>query len=122
MQYKTPDCQDQLSQSAPRLQEIVAYFDSLSTGFGIECIITRVWDAVCGDSGVHEAHRAVDLRDETRPSPTDSARLYTDDQVVSIVQAINEKYPRADGKLVCIHHSFQGMPYHFHLQIPFDWV
>lgn len=122
MQYKTPDCQDQLSQVPAKLQEVVAFFDSLSTAYGIECVITRVWDAVCGDSGVHEAKRAVDFRDETRPTDTDSVCLYTADQVAAIVAAINEKYPRTDGKVVCMHHSFQGAPFHFHIQIPFDWA
>jgi hypothetical protein len=122
MIYKTPDCEDQLKNSAPKLQEVVGYFESLSLAAGIEPVITRVWDAVCGDSGVHEAHRAVDFRDETIPYANESKNLYTQEQVDSIVKAINEKYPRTDGKPVCLHHSFQGAPHHFHVQIPADWA
>ena len=122
MIYKTPDCEEQLKQTPQKLQDIVTVFDALSQGYGIESVITRVWDAVCGDSGVHEAHRAVDFRDETVNSLGQSTFLYSPSQTDTIVNTINERYPRSDGKLVCIHHSFQGAPHHFHLQVPIHWA
>lgn len=122
MIYKTPDCENQLKQSSQKLQDIVMVFDSLSQRYGIESVVTRVWDAVCGDSGVHEAHRAVDFRDETHDAGGVGTHLYSPTQIDTIVNTINERYPRADGKLVCLHHSFHGMPEHFHLQIPASWA
>jgi hypothetical protein len=115
--YKTPDCETQLKASPTKLQEIADYFVHLSEGYGVDPCVTRVWDAVSGDSGVHEAHRAVDFRDEH-----DGRSLYTTGQVLAIVTDIKRKYPRDDGKLTCLHHSFQGGLYHFHLQIPIAWV
>jgi hypothetical protein len=122
MIYKTPDCEDQLKQCCQKLQDIVTVFEGLSQGYGVEPVITRVWDAVCGDSGVHEAHRAVDLRDETVDALGVSHWLYTPAQTDTIVNTINERYPRSDGKLVCIHHSFNGGPHHMHLQVPIGWA
>lgn len=122
MIYKTPDCEDQLKQSSQKLQDIVMVFDALSQGYGIESVVTRVWDAVCGDSGVHEERRAVDFRDETVDAMGVSHWLYNPAQADTIVNTLNERYPRADGKLVCIHHSFQGAPHHFHLQVPIGWA
>lgn len=121
MNFKEPQCSDQLYSSHPKLVEVANAFDTISNTFNIDAVVTRVWDAVCGDSGVHEAHRAVDFRDETR-GPNGSEFLYTADEINQIVGHINECYPRDDGKLTCIHHSFQGMPYHFHIQIPLKWT
>lgn len=122
MTYKDPVCEEQLKQSPQKLQDMASLFDALSHKYGIDAVVTRVWDAVCGDSGVHEAKRAVDFRNETIDSLGHSHFLYTPDQIDTIVHTINERYPRHDGKLVCIHHSFHGAPHHFHLQIPVSWA
>ena len=122
MKFKEPELQAQFNELPPRLQEIGLFFDQLSDEMGIDAVATRIWDPVPGDSGVHEAHRAIDFRDETRSSDGQSAFLYTADQVNHILTTINNQYPRTDGKLVAIHHSFNGMPYHFHLQIPIGWI
>lgn len=116
MKFKTDSAKEQLGQSCAKLQEVVAYFEQLSLKEGIEPLCTRMWDAVCGDSGVHEAKRAADFRNETRLG-TDSAFLYSKESTKSIVDAMNQRYPRKDGKVTCMHHSFQGAPFHFHLQI-----
>ncbi len=92
---------------------MVVNFDSFSQmKTGQEAIITRVLESVCGDSGVHEARRGVDVRDEF-----EGGRLYTDNQVKMLVEHMNTCYPRNDGKPTCIHHSFAGGPLHFHIQI-----
>lgn len=122
MKYKTPTCLFQLVASPMKLREVVKYFEELSKEMEIEPTISRVWDPVSGDSGVHEAHRAVDIRDEIKLSSTHSQLTYTNAQVDKIVKAINEKYPRHDGKVVCMHHSFKGGPLHFHIQIPASWA
>lgn len=121
MKFKSPDCEEQLKGCPQRLQDIAQVFDALSKKYNIDPVVTRVWDAVCGDSGVHEAKRAVDFRNETIDSLGKSHFLYTHEQVDTIVNTINERYPRADGKLVCLHHSFHGAPHHFHLQTPIGW-
>lgn len=99
------------------LKRICEDFDLLSAAFDIESIVTRVLDPVEGESGVHPAGRAVDFRDEC-----DGSFLYTEKQVAAIVEFLNEKYPRSDWKKVCIHHSFNGGPAHFHLQISYEWA
>lgn len=121
MIFKSEREEDQLSEAPRKLIEVCYYFDALSSSYGKEAICTRVRDAVCGDSGVHEAGRAADFRSETRDNNGSHFR-YSDFEISTIVEKINSRYPREDGKLVCIYHSFQGMPYHFHIQIPLKWV
>src|SRR5271163_808102 len=98
MIFKTNDSEDELKHSPQKLQEVAALFDQLSTALGIQAVVSRVWDGVCGDSGVHEAHRGTDFRDETFSTPTQSEYLYTAAQANSIVSQINAQYPRTDGK------------------------
>ena len=114
MRFKEPHMQAQYLSRPSKLLEACRYFAELSEEIGIEPVVTRVTDKVPGESGVHPAGRAVDFRDEVGGS-----RLYTDEQVSSIVNAVNAKFPRDDGKLTCIHHSFNGGPLHFHIQIAF---
>ncbi len=103
------------------LTVVAEYFDHLSAGMGIEAVITRVWNRYKGESGVHPAKRAIDFRDETFDGPNHHF-LYSPDQALEIVTEMNLKFPRHDGKLVCMHHSFQCGPYHFHVQIPAVWM
>lgn len=117
MEFKTPDIADQFSHLPGKLQEVVRLFDYLAGILGKEVTITRCWDPVPGDSGVHEAHRGVDCRDQV-----ENTRLFSDDDVARIIAAINAFYPRTDGHFTAIHHSFDGMPYHFHFQIPLSWL
>lgn len=122
MIFKDPGLQDQLAQSPPHLTTVANYFDQASKRLGVQADCTRVWEHICGDSGVHEAHRAVDFRDETRNSFGHSQFLYSAAQVQMLVAELNEQFPRKDGKLTCIHHSFQNGPFHFHLQIGPEWA
>lgn len=116
MKFKGPHMEDQLQMSCQALQDLSRAFEELSLALGVVPIVTRVWDAVQGDSGVHEAKRAIDFRNETRDYTGKSIFLYSPEQVADIVKRLNDSYPRRDGHVVAIHHSFQGMPYHFHLQ------
>jgi hypothetical protein len=117
MRFKEAHMQAQYFSRPTRLLDVCRYFAELSEEMGIEPVVTRVTDTVPGESGVHPAGRAVDFRDESGGS-----RLYTDEQAADIVKAINEKFPRDDGKPTCMHHGFQGGPLHFHIQIPFCWL
>ena len=127
MQFKSPHMADQLLASSMGLQDVVRRFREMSEDIGVDPVVTRVWDPVPGDSGVHEAHRAVDFRDHTLvPDERLLGRFsetaaYTAGQVRHIVETMNAEFPREDGKLVCIHHSFCGGMLHFHLQVPVDW-
>lgn len=122
MQFKTSDCCTQLQQSPQKLQDLLTSFCELAQGYGIDPVITRVWDPVPGDSGVHEAHRGVDIRDQLVNPDGTSENIFTPEATEFIVSRLNALYPRDDGKLVCIHHSFCEGPFHFHLQIPASWV
>lgn len=112
--FKQSHMEAQFEKLPEILKEICRTFESLCAELGKESVITRVADRVEGESGVHPLYRAVDYRDET----SDGADLFTDEETAYIVERINRKYRRTDGKLVCIHHSFKGMPRHFHLQVP----
>lgn len=75
-------------------------------------IITRIKGKIEGDSGVHAAYRAVDIRDEHN-----GTRIFNDDQVTHMLNYINKKYSRTDGKKTLMHHNLNNGPEHFHLQI-----
>jgi hypothetical protein len=121
MKFKQPHMKAQYDSRPAKLKEICEFFESLSMGFGIDPVVTRVTDRVEGESGVHPAGRAVDFRNEIRGEAV-SAFLYSEAQVQEILSRINGRYRREDGKQVCIHHSFKGMPAHFHIQIPAAWA
>lgn len=113
MKFKSEEIEKEF-EDAPILLKIIAYeFSSISLRqYGQEGIMTRVLESIPGDSGVHEDHRAVDFRDEFV-----GGRLYTDDEVKSLCEYMNTNFKRNDGKPTMIHHSFNGGPMHFHIQI-----
>lgn len=84
-------------------------------------MVTRVSDPVEGESGVHPMFRAVDFRNEYTENGS-KKWLYPVEVVDYIVLTLNVKYPRDDGKFVAKHHSFKHGPFHYHLQIPVEWV
>ena len=113
MKFKTPEIEIEYLNTSLFLQEMADKLDAISKATcGQEIIITRIKEHVCGDSGVHEANRAFDFRDEY-----DGGRLYTDDNVKKLCDYMNMLYPRNDGKPTMIHHSFNGGPLHFHCQL-----
>lgn len=104
------------------LRKIVDDFEAQSLFYGVEPVVTRIREGVCGDSGVHQAGRALDSRDQVLMPDGVWAKLYTLDQVTQICESINAKFKRDDGKPTCMHHSFNGGPMHFHFQIPASWL
>ena len=95
------------------LKKIVGDFCLWANEKGKPVTVTRVADPVEGESGVHLAYRAVDIRDET----SDGVNVFTDEETTEICELLNARYKRNDGKLTAVHHSFSGMPRHIHLQI-----
>lgn len=83
--------------------------------YNIECTVTRILEKVNGSSGVHEDYRGLDFRDQHGGS-----FLFSEAQRNEMLEYINEKYKRFDGKPSMIWHSFNGGAFHFHLQIPRD--
>lgn len=122
MDFKSEEMRKQFAQLPDQLKKICYAFADISEQMGVICVVTRVIDPVPGDSGVHEAHRAVDFRNEYEDRSGALKRLYDEDDVNYLVSTLNQRFPRKDGRLVCSHHSFKGGMYHFHLQIPVDWI
>lgn len=112
MKFKEPHMEAQYRDRPEKLREICAYFVELSRQCGVEPVVTRVTDAVKGESGVHPQGRAVDFRDEF----ADGKYLYKPTQVEWIVSQINDLYRRKDGKPTCLHHKVSGSRAHFHIQ------
>jgi len=112
MKFKSQHLEDQLQDTPELLQAWVREFCDMSEEWGIEPTITRIADAVEGESGVHLDYRAVDFRDEFKGD-----RFYSDEEVAYLCNHFNQKYSRRDGKPTLLHHSFQGAPLHFHLQV-----
>jgi hypothetical protein len=115
MRFKDASLQGEFVQLPTLLQAICADFERLSQTYGVDPLVTRVFEHVCGDSGVHEAHRAVDFRDEH-----DGSFLYEHESREAICKILNSKYSRRDGKPTVLWHSFQGAPHHFHVQLAAD--
>src|ERR1035437_883725 len=121
MKFKQPQMEDQYDKLPHKLQDVCNFFLTLSEEHLVEPLVTRVTDPVVGESGVHPAHRAVDFRNQYFDGKN-NVWLYNQETIEEIVSEINKTFPRNDGKLVCIHHSFNQMPFHFHLQIMASWV
>lgn len=127
MKFKNDLARSDYEVSPSKLKQICEDFKTFSLFHGVEPLITRVREGVCGDSGVHEQGRAVDIRDQYVLSDGRRGRLYTNEQAANICILINDKYRREDGKPTCLHHSFTGpsgvpQPVHFHVQIPIAWL
>ncbi len=108
--------------SPPKLREVGEYFAHLSGEYGVDAVVTRVWGKINQDSGVHANRRAIDFRSQYVDAKGRTRWLYTVDVVDDLVRKMNAAYPRKDKYKTCIHHSFQGKPFHFHVQIPAAWV
>jgi hypothetical protein len=115
VKFKEERVREEFTQAPIFLQVVCADFELLSRFFGIEPVVTRVREVVPGSSGVHEAGRAVDFRDSFS-----GVFVYSEAQRKVIVDALNEKYSRKDGKPTCLWHSFNNGPQHFHVQIAAD--
>lgn len=107
----------ELENSHPRLKRMAEVFEQLSAAYLIVPTITNVWEGSAGDSGVHEARRAIDFRDEWIGAKGQSFRVYTDEQVDQICREMNRRFPRSDKKLTVIHHQVKGSTAHFHVQM-----
>lgn len=112
MIFKDDKIREEFTQAPAFLQIVANEFEALSRTHGVEPIMTRVRENVTGSSGVHEAGRALDFRDEH-----EGKFLYSEDSRHLIVETLNTKFKRNDGKNTAIWHSFQGRPHHFHVQI-----
>lgn len=113
--FKTPQVQKEFEEATLILQLLAEDFVKLSNHFGIIPVMTRVLEDIPGATSVHPAGRALDFREEYQGS-----FLYTPEQRVHIVEFINKKWMRNDGKPTIIWHSFNGGPHHFHLQLASD--
>ena len=113
MKFKTPELMEEFVQMPAMLQVMAQWFEQLCiVHFGIDPTVTRIKETVPGSSGVHEAGRAIDFRDEHA-----GGRLFTDERVAFLVSQMNARFPGNDSKPTCIHHKFAGGPAHFHIQI-----
>jgi len=119
MIFKQPHMEAQYNALPEKLKDICNTFCTLSEDHLVTPVVTRVSDPVQGESGVHPLHRAVDFRNQ-KFDGKNNVWLYSQETVDEIVKAINEQYPRKDGKPTCLHHSFQGGAFHFHLQVQFS--
>ncbi len=113
MKFKSPQVETELRSVTTLLQDMAEQCDTFSQMIAKkEITVTRVLEFIPNDSGVHEARRAFDVRDEF-----EGVRTYTDEEAQMIVDHMNLAYPRNDGKPTALHHSFEGGPLHIHVQI-----
>ena len=115
MKFKEPGLFNEYSELPIVLQNLAQDFDLLSGFFGVEAVVTRVKEPIQGSSGVHEAGRAIDFRDEYQGN-----FIYNSYQRVTLIKLLNDKYYRSDNHKSVISHRFQGGNLHFHLQVPAD--
>lgn len=108
MKFKHPHLKEEFESRPETLKQMAWFFERCSMEWGIEPVITRVLERIEGSSGVHEAGRAIDFR----------STIYTEDQIVKLLDLVNRMYRRKDGKRTLIYHAFRDGAYHFHLQSP----
>ncbi len=113
MIFKKSYMEEQFGETPVLLQLIAFEFEKICKGFKIEPVITRVTDIVEGSSGVHEAGRAFDIRDE-HPK---KIFVFEHRQRIMLIECLNSKYSRKDKKPTILWHSFKGGLYHFHIQV-----
>ena len=113
MRFKSALAEREFIDAPDLLRQICFDFAEMSKEMGVEAVVTRVRQAVDGSSGVHEAGRAVDFRDEYDKGKF----LYVHEQREKLVNVLNLRYSRRDNKPTCLWHSFNGGPHHFHIQI-----
>lgn len=113
MRFKSEQLFLEFEKAPELLQTICHEFAELSTQMGVKAVVTRVKESIAGSSGVHEAGRAVDFRDEYAKGKF----LYVHEQREKIVNLLNLRYARKDNKPTCLWHSFRGGMHHFHIQI-----
>lgn len=113
MIFKDPSLEQELANS-PLLLRILAedFVNFCQKNFNKEPICTRIKEHIEGSSGVHEAYRGIDFRDQFS-----GTRFFMENEISKLLAYINSKYARNDGFPTMVHHSFQGGPFHVHLQI-----
>jgi hypothetical protein len=117
MRFKDAHLEGELKECSARLQDIAKVFAWVfAEETGKEALVTRVYDPVPGESGVHLAKRAVDFRDAS----SDGIDLANDAQTARIVERMNRLFPRNDKFPTCLHHHVPGSTDHFHIQIPIE--
>lgn len=117
MRFKKPEYAQEFS-VLPKVLKIIALdMDRFSQEtFGIEMVVTRVFEHVPGETGIHQQGLAIDFRDEY-----EQVLSYNLDQRRALLEYVNERYKRSDGFKTLISHKFKNGPRHFHLQISADW-
>lgn len=110
--FKDPSLQKEFYNAPLILQYMAEDFIIKSNSYGIQPVITRVLEKIEGDSGVHEAYRGIDFRDEY-----DGQFVYPDSLRDEILSYFTAKWYRNDNHLTLMSHSFEGGPRHFHLQL-----
>lgn len=113
MKFKSDIVQNEFFSTTIFLQQMAIDMDNYcKKRFNKEIFITRVKEKVEGATAVHDDGRAFDVRSEF-----EGVKLFDSFEVASILDFMNTKYRRNDKIPTCIHHSFNGGPYHFHVQI-----
>lgn len=115
MKFKEKKLLKEFAKCDPFLQKLCLEFDTKSEELGVEAICTRILDTVKGATGVHQAGRAADFRDQHA-----GEMLYGPAARAALLRHFNDNYKRMDGRPTLLWHSFQGGPWHFHLQVPAD--
>lgn len=85
--------------------------------FGIELTVTRVFEHVPGETGVHQRGLAIDFRDEYMGELT-----FNLDQRRELLEYVNNRYVRSDGLKTLLSHKFKGGPRHWHVQCQSEWA
>lgn len=112
IEFKSPELESEYQRMPLILRLLSEDFVALSNSLNKIPVVTRILEAIPGSSGTHESARAIDFRMEYNGRST-----YTEEEIKHILDIINEKWHRNDGKPTAICHSFQGGPRHYHLQI-----
>jgi hypothetical protein len=117
--FKNDRARSDYFEASAALRILIDHFISLSNKLGVIPVITRIAEPFSGEvSQTHMDGRACDFRNEIG---VNGPKLYTNLQMVTLVEEMNARFPRGDNKPTCLHHSANTRngraPWHFHVQL-----
>ncbi len=95
MKYRKAWHPDELGSSrvSSLLRTMVQFFDELSARCGVEATVRRVLEPPSGKPNIYQAGRGVDFEDEYK-----GKNKYTAAQRTYILEQVNKRFPRSDGR------------------------
>lgn len=113
MVFKEERLKEEFFKAHPMVRLFSIHFEQLCIAhFNKDPVCTRIFEYVKGATGIHSTGRAIDFRNEHA-----GKWMFSKEEARFLVSEMNRKFPGNDKYATCLHHSFNGGPHHFHIQL-----